>query len=78
MLLKIIFPNGLKVSHARATISAGMFLLAAAVSSLRFLHPSARFGADLIDGLRGMLFGIAIGVTLVGVTLLARIHRHSQ
>ena len=77
MLLKLIFPNGLKATHARAIISVGMLLLAAAVSSLRFLHPSARFGPDLIDGLQGMLFGIAIGVTLVGVTMLARIHRQS-
>lgn len=54
-----------------AIIAIGMFLLAIAVASLKFLRPSARFGPDLVDQLHGVLFGISIGMNLLGVAIAA-------
>ena len=54
-----------------AIIAIGMLLLAVAVGSLKFLRPSAHFGPDLVDEVHGVLFGVSIGTTLLGVALAA-------
>ena len=43
-----------------------VFLILANVSQLVFRHTPS-LGEDLVDGIRGLLFGIAIGSLLVGI-----------
>lgn len=66
---------GIRLKDPKKCISIGMVCLAIAVSSLKFLHSTARFGPDFIDGIRGFLFGLAIGITLMGVILISNPRR---
>ena len=61
-----------------AIIAIGMLLMAIAVASLKFLRPSAHFGPDLVDEFHGVLFGVSIGMTCVGVALGALRLRRCQ
>jgi hypothetical protein len=62
----------------QAMISIGMMLLAIAVMSLRFLHVSADFPPDSVDSVQGILFGISIGMTLLGVILAAALRSRGR
>ncbi len=43
-----------------------------------FLHPTADFSRGLLDGVTGMLFGLAIGLMLVAVRLNCRQKRSAD
>lgn len=53
----------------------GMACLALALMWPRFLHLTFNFGPDLIDGVRGVLFGVSIGINLWAVKLTYRQRR---
>jgi hypothetical protein len=50
----------------RFMMTGFVFLLLANVSQLIFRHTPS-LGEDLVDGVRGLLFGVAIGSLLVGI-----------
>jgi hypothetical protein len=50
----------------------GMAFLAVANLSRWFLHPTAGFGQDSIDGTYGVLFGVSIGCLLLSLWLRRR------
>jgi hypothetical protein len=72
----MIFPN--RVKDPRAMMSIGMMFLVIALVWPRFFHATANFSPNLMDGVRGMLFGIAIGMNLWSVKLAARQRRSSR
>jgi hypothetical protein len=53
-------------------MSIGMMCLVIALVWPRCFHATANFSPNLIDGMRGMLFGIAIGMNLWSARLAAR------
>ena len=62
----------------RHLMTLGLIFLALANLWPRFLYPtwwSAHLGVDLIDGLRGLLFGIAFGLLLLTAMLNGRRRR---
>ncbi|HKV05478.1 MAG TPA: hypothetical protein VJO53_10275 [Candidatus Acidoferrales bacterium] len=69
----MIFRN--RIKNPRTMMVVGNGCLVIALSSIVFLHPTAKFGPELIDGVRGMLFGISIGANLVALRTIAR-QRH--
>jgi hypothetical protein len=48
-------------------LTIGLVSLIAAAVATRFLHPTPRFDDGIVDGLKGLLYGIAIGAMLVSV-----------
>lgn len=54
----------------------GLAFLILAMLTNFFLHPSARFGDGVTDGLKGMLYGFAIGMLLLSIRLRARSTSH--
>ena len=73
MLLKL--PLSHRSKTPMAMIAVGMGCLVIALMSLKFLQPSSQVGAGLVGFLRGVLFGVSIGVTLLAVILTARQRR---
>jgi len=69
----MIFPN--KWKNPNTTMFFGMVFLSLALVSQRFVHLSAVLGPGWTDGLRGLLFGISIGMNLWSVRLGARQRR---
>jgi hypothetical protein len=53
--------------YPRALIQVGMACLVVALVLPRFVHPPERLGQDLFDGLRGVFFGLSIGLNLLAV-----------
>jgi hypothetical protein len=56
----------------KTTLRLGMGCLAVALLWPRFLPVTANLGPDAIDGTRGLLFGLAIGLNLLSITLRKR------
>ena len=56
----------------RNVLRAGMALLAVALVAQRFIHPAPGFGEDAVDAIRGLLFGLSIGLNLWAVRLGSR------
>ena len=50
----------------------GMACLLIALLWPRFVHATGGLSPDWIDGIRGMLFGVAIGMNLLSLTLTRR------
>ncbi|MCU1244356.1 MAG: hypothetical protein JWN02_266 [Acidobacteria bacterium] len=48
-------------------IRLGFLSLVLANVARRFLHANAQFSENLVDGFNGLLFGLAIGLLLLGV-----------
>jgi hypothetical protein len=69
----MISPN--RPKDPKALMSIGMMFLVLALIWPRFLHLGANLGPDWIDGVRGMLFGVSIGMNLWSVRLAARQRR---
>ncbi len=61
-----------KLQNPKLVLRLGMIFLIIATLALRFLHPTSRFGEGFTDGVKGMLYGLAIGLTLLSVRLRAR------
>ncbi len=57
-------------------IPIGMALLILAVLWPMFFHPASKSGDDLSDAIRGLLFGLAIGINLFSAVRAYR-QRHS-
>jgi len=55
-----------RVTHKTILLIGMAFLLEASLSRW-FLRPSGAFGADLVDGTNGFLYGISIGLLLLGI-----------
>jgi len=53
-------------------VSLGMLFLALALAWPRFIHLGAGLGADWTDGIRGLFFGLSIGLNLCAVIVNAR------
>jgi hypothetical protein len=45
----------------------GMTFLLIALLSQRFMHPTAAFGEDATDAMKGLLFGMSIAFNLMAV-----------
>jgi len=58
-----------KWKNPKTTMFLGMVFLSLALISLRLTHFSAMVGEGWADGLRGVLFGMAIGFNLWSVRL---------
>lgn len=58
-----------RLQNPNALIRMGMACLLVALVLPRVVHPSARLGADLFDGFRGLFIGLSIGLNLWGVWL---------
>jgi len=58
----------------RLMMTGLMFLVLANVAQLIFRHMPS-LNEDLIDGLRGLLFGIAIATMLLGIWRTAHVRR---
>ena len=54
-----------------ALIPVGMMFLVTGIMFPYFAHATTQAMADLLDGLRGMLYGVAIGVNFLAVWLMA-------
>ena len=53
-------------------IVVGLCLGAIATSSNVFLHSTAHFSANAVDAVKGLLYGVGIGLLLVGLWMRAR------
>ncbi|MFZ0817897.1 MAG: hypothetical protein WAM78_20400 [Candidatus Sulfotelmatobacter sp.] len=56
-------------------IPFAMACLGLAILLPDFFHPATRSGKDLSDGLRGLLFGVSIGINLMAAWRAARQRR---
>jgi len=72
----MIFPNRMK--NPRTLMSIGMTCLVIALLWPRILHPTAHFGPDFMDGVRGGLFGVSIDMNLWSAILAGRQRRCGQ
>jgi hypothetical protein len=62
--------------HDHKTVtSIGLACLILANLSRWFLHPTARFGENLVDGTNGFLLGISIGCLLLGILMNVRVRK---
>lgn len=59
----------------RKLVFFGMLFLVLGNLSIRYLHPMPHFGEGLVDGTRGMLMGVAIGLNLWAVRVKSRAAR---
>jgi hypothetical protein len=66
-----------KSLKARRLMCMGMMFTAIAIAFPHLFHSVTSFAPDFMDGLRGLFFGIAIGLNLLGVHLACR-KRHSS
>lgn len=55
------------VEDRQTMMSLGMIALILADISRFFLHPAAPAAQDLVDGMNGVLIGLAIGFTFVSL-----------
>jgi hypothetical protein len=59
----------------RQIMMAGMVFIALGLAWPRFLRVTGNLGPDTIDGLRGVLMGLGIGLNLWAAALGARLRR---
>lgn len=53
----------------------GLVSLILANLSRWFLHPTAHFGENLVDGANGLMFGLSIGCLLLGILMNSRLRK---
>jgi len=73
MISRMIFKE--RVGDPKPILRLGMFFLAIALAWPRFLPVAGNLGPDAIDGVRGLLMGLAIGLNLWAVILGSRQRR---
>jgi hypothetical protein len=61
-----------KMRNHNVVMRLGMVFFLLALAANYFVHPTPRFSEGLADGLKGMLYGLAIGFMLLSVRLRAR------
>ena len=59
-------------SKPRNILRVGMLLLAVALIAQRFVRPAPGLSEDVVDFVRGILFGLSIGLNLWAVRLGSR------
>jgi hypothetical protein len=64
-----------RLKNPKHMMLIGVSCLALANILPRFLHLTFNFGPDFIDAIRGLLFGLGIGLTLLSVRLNCRQQR---
>jgi hypothetical protein len=67
-----------QIKDPKILMPIAMFCLAIAVAWPKFLHPNAYIGPDWMDGLRGLLFGISIGLSICSLVLVNRRRQYRQ
>jgi hypothetical protein len=70
--------KNLKVAKVVGWLPLGLASIGMSLLLPNFLHPAGRFSVDWLDGVRGLLGGIGIGIELMVVVKLALQRRHSQ
>ena len=64
-----------KRAGPKPLLAMGMVFLALAAAWPRLLPVTGNLGTDAIDGIRGLLMGLAIGLILWSVLLSSRLRR---
>jgi hypothetical protein len=64
-----------RFKNPSTAIPIGMVFLVLAIAWPLFFHPATKFAQDLSDGIRGLLFGLSIGINLFSVVLSRRNRR---
>ena len=59
-------------------LPVGMLFLVMAMLLPRFVHPTSAAGENRMDGLRGFLFGISMGISLLVAVMAARQRRRNN
>ncbi len=67
-----------RVRDPKPIMMAGMAFLSVALLWPRFLPVTGGLGPDAIDGVRGFLFGLAIGLNLWAARLGGRLRRGEE
>jgi len=73
MIAKMIF--GKPIEDFKRLMRIGMAFLAIGLAWPKFLPVTGSLGTDAIDGIRGLLLGLGMGLTLWSVTLAGRLRR---
>lgn len=68
-------PNRPKNRKATALIPIGMMFLAMGLMLPYLIHPSSQLGLNLSHGVRGLLVGISVGISLPAAILARRQRR---
>ena len=63
---------GRKLKNPATAIRIAMVALLLGLPLDRIVHPSSEFSQGMIDGVRGVLFGIALGCLIVAARLTRR------
>lgn len=61
-----------RMKDPKTTMFFGMAFLALSLNLPYFVHPSAQPGKDWLDGVRGLIMGLSIGLNILSVRLAAR------
>ncbi len=61
-----------RMKDPKVVLQLGLIFLVLASLAARFLHPSARLDESFTDGVKGLLYGLAIGFMLLSVHRRAR------
>ena len=61
-----------QIGRPHALVTLGLSLLPIAIASIVLRVPSTTLSEPLLDGIRGVLFGAAIGCLLVGIWRVKR------
>jgi hypothetical protein len=64
--------------NPQALLPIGMMFLVIALLFPTLTHPSSKLSQDWFDGIRGLLYGLAIGFNLLAVVGKARARRNTQ
>jgi hypothetical protein len=73
MIAKMIL--GKPIEDSKQLMRIGMAFLAIGLAWPKFLPVTGSLGPDAIDGIRGLLLGLGMGLTLWAVTLAGRLRR---
>jgi hypothetical protein len=73
MIAKMIL--GKPIEDSKQLMRIGMAFLAIGLAWPKFLPVTGSLGPDSIDGIRGLLLGLGMGLTLWAVTLAGRRRR---
>jgi len=65
-----------KMKDPNLVLRLGLVFLVLAMLTNYFLHPTARFSEGFTDGMKGLFFGLAIGLMLLSISLRKRRTSH--
>jgi hypothetical protein len=67
MIMKMIFRK--EIQNPKAVLRLGMLFLAISVAWPRLLPLTGSLGTDAVDGVKGLLLGIALGLMILAARL---------